>query len=514
MANKTIDMRQIRQIYRLYTQGVSKVKISKRLFLSRNTVKKYISLFKREGFDYQKLNKLSDSDLGVFLSSKEKEVPEKLQHLQSLFPAYEKELKKVGVNKTLLWREYKEQYPDGYQRAQFTHYFRQWKQSSNVVMHFEHKAGDKLFIDFTGKKLPITDKETGEITYCELFVATLGSSQYTYVEACRSQKKEDFIRCVENSLHYFGGVPQVIVSDNLKAAVTKSSKYEPTLNDTFLDFARHYETSVMPTRAYKPRDKALVENSVRIVYTRIFAPLRKEIFFDLKELNKAILEKLDVYNRYNFQGRKYSRRDLFNEVESKELYSLPSSRYEMKQYGYSTVHKNSHIYLNTDKHYYSVPYQFIGKRTRIIYSDSKVDIYYKQERLTTHERNYQHYRYSTKKKHMPSEHQFVAEWNSGKFIDWAEGIGEECRVYIIRILQKSQHPEQNYKSCLGILSFTKKVGKERLNNACKRGLEYEQFSYRLIQNILEKGLDRLDEELEEERKVPLHKNIRGGNYYQ
>ncbi len=506
-------MKQIRQIYRLYAQGVSKVQISQRLLISRNTVKKYIELFKNKRLTYKDLEQLSDSDLGNYLSSKDPEVPEKLAQLRVLFPYFEKELKKVGVTKNLLWREYKEKYPDGYQSSQFCKYYNDWKRSSAVVMHFEHKAGDKLFIDFTGKKLAITDRETGEVRECEVFVAVLGSSQYTYVEVCRSQKKEDFIRCIENALHYMGGVPQALVTDNLKSAVTKSSKYEPTLNETFLDFAEHYQTSVLPTRAYKPRDKALVENCVRITYSRIFAPLRHHVLFSLDQANIAVLEKLDVHNRTNFQGRKYSRFDLFKEVEQKELFTLPDRKYEMKYYAYGTVYKNSHIYLNKDKHYYSVPFEYIGKRVKIIYSDSEVTIFYKHEPIAAHTRNYQAFRYSTIKDHMPSTHQFVADWNPDKFINWAKGIGPECRTYIIKILEKQQHPEQNYKSCLGILSFAKKVGKQRLNNACKRGLEYEVFNYKIIQSILEKGLDKLDEDPHQDRTIPLHDNIRGKNYY-
>ena len=507
-------MRQIRQIYRLHTQGVSKLQISKRLFISRNTVKKYIELFKYKEFSYEKIKDINDSELGIFLNSNEKEPSEKLKALQSMFPYVEKELKKVGVTKDLLWKEYKEKHPDGFQSSSFCHYYNLWKQSSAVVMHFEHTAGDKLFIDYTGKKLFVTDKQTGEIQECEVFAAILGSSQYTYVEASRSQKKEDFVRSVENSLHYFGGVPQVIVTDNLKSAVIKSSKYEPTLNDTFLDFARHYQTSIMPTRAYKPRDKTLVENAVRIAYTRIFAPLRDKVFFSIEELNQAILEKLKLHNSTNFQGRKYSRGDLFKEVEQKELYELPTRKYEMKYYAVGTVHKNSHVYLNVDKHYYSVPFALIGKKMKIIYDGSTVDVYHKHEPVASHKRNYKPHVYSTIDKHMPSTHQFVSDWSEEKFINWAESIGKECREYVIRILQKNQHPEQNYKSCIGILAFNKKVGEQRLNNACKRGLEYEAFSYRNIQNILEKGLDKIEDKQENEGTIPSHKNIRGKDYYQ
>ena len=514
MANKRKDMQIIRQIYRLHAQGVSKLQISKRLLVSRNTVKKYIELFKKEEYTYQKLKELDDSELGKFLKKKEKPPSERLERLQSLFPYFEKELRKTGVTKQLLWEEYKRKHPNGYQSSQFCFHYDEWKRQSAVVMHFEHKAGDKLFVDFTGKKLYVTDKETGEVIPHEVFVAVLGSSQYTYVEACRTQNKEDFIKCVENSLHYFGGVPRAIVSDNLKSAVIKSSKYEPTLNETFLDFARHYQTSILPTRAYKPRDKALVENSVRIVYSRVFAPLRKEVFLELSDLNQAILPLLDEHNRKHFQGRRYSRYDMFKEVEEVELYPLPERKYELKQYAYSTVHKNAHIFLSKDKHYYSVPYGLIGKKVRIIYSSDQVDIYYKQEPVTTHKRDYRPHRYTTKKSHMPSEHQFVTEWNPDKFIDWAERIGESCRVYIIRILQRSEHPEQNYKSCLGVLTMAKRIGKERLENACKRGLEYEVFNYKIIQNILEKGLDRLDENDEAQMEIPLHQNIRGKDYYQ
>ena len=272
-------MQMIRQLFRLFTQGVGMSEISRRLLISRNTVKKYIKLFKEENFTLKTINEISDSDLGKFLYREEKDVPPQLKQLQELFPAMEKELKKVGVTKQLLWEEYKKKHPEGYQRSQFNHYYDQWKKASSVVMHFEHKAGDKLFVDYTGKKLYIADQETGVMEPCEVFVATLGSSQYTYVEASRTQSKEDFLTSLENALIYFEGVPKAIVTDNLKAAVTRSHKYEPVLNDTFADFVRHYGTSALPARAYKPRDKALVENSVKIVYNWIFAPLRERVFF-------------------------------------------------------------------------------------------------------------------------------------------------------------------------------------------------------------------------------------------
>lgn len=507
-------MQTIRQVFRLYTQGVSLSEISRRLLISRNTVKKYVALFRQENFTIETINEISDSELGKFLAQEEKEIPVKLKQLQELFPKMERELKKVGVSKQLLWEEYKNKYADGYQSSQFSYYFDQWKKASSVVMHFEHKAGDKLFVDYTGKKLYIADRDTGEIEPCEVFVAVLGSSQYTYVEATRTQNKEDFLTSLENTLHYFGGVPKVIVTDNLKAAVTKSHKYEPILNEAFADFVRHYGTSALPARAYKPRDKALVETSVRIVYNWIFAPLRERVFFSLTDLNTAIQAELKKYNSRHFSGRKYSRKDLFEEVEKSTLYPLANTRYEINKFAEGTVHKNSHVYLSADKHYYSVPYQLIGKKVRVIYNTLKVDVYYKQEPVATHDRCYQPNRYTTKTSHMPSAHQYVTEWNPDKFIGWAEGIGENCRLYIIRILERSKYPEQNYKSCIGVLSLSKKIGKKRLDRACKRGLEYEVFNYRIIENILEKGLDHLEEELPIDTQIPPHDNIRGKGYYQ
>lgn len=229
----------------------------------------------------------------------------------------------------MLWEEYKERHPDGYQFSQFRHWYLEWRKEVSPVMHFNHKAGDKLFIDFTRKKLTIVDKYTGELTDLEVFVCVLEASQYTYVEACETQKKEDFIRCIENVLWFYGGVPRALVTDNLKAAVTKSSRYEPKINETFSDFADYYETTILPTRAYRPRDKAIVENAVRIIYTRVFAKLRKETFYSKRAINKRISEPIGVHNNMSFRGREYTRASLFEELEISELKALPIKRYEL-----------------------------------------------------------------------------------------------------------------------------------------------------------------------------------------
>ncbi len=267
---------------------------------------------------------------------------------------------------------------------------------------------------------------------------------------------------------YFNGTPRAIVPDNLKSGVNKSSPYEPELNEDFRNFALHYGTCILPTRSRKPKDKALVENAVRIVYYRIFAELRDRIFFSLDDLNEAIWKELDKYNMVNFQGRDYSRNDLFKEVEEKELRPLPENRYEIKEYSQLTVNKNCHIWLKCDEHYYSVPFKYIGNKVKVSYSKRLVEIYHKYTRIAVHKRDYGKYRYSTVKEHMPSHHQFVSDWNPEKFINWASGIGKGTEQYIREILDRKQHPEQGYKSCLGILKHAKTHGKERLENACQR----------------------------------------------
>ena len=282
-------MSKIRQILRLYSQGRSNLQIASQTGMSRNTLKKYLKEFKESLLTFEQINELSDKDLeDLFVKPADKPLNEKLQALFSLFPSIDKELRRKGVTRHQVWEQYKQQHPGGLGLSQFKHYYALWKAQVNPTMRMEHKAGDKLYIDFAGDKLSITDPHTGEVSEVEVFVAILGASQLTYVEAVLSQQKEDFITACENALHYCGGVPAAIVPDNLKSAVTKSSKYEPVINDTFADFASHYGTVILPARSYKPRDKALVEGAVKIIYTRIYGRIGSAVYHTLEQLNAAI----------------------------------------------------------------------------------------------------------------------------------------------------------------------------------------------------------------------------------
>lgn len=515
MANNPISMIKIRQILRLHSQGCSKVQIAARTGISRNTLKKYLKEFTASNLTFDELSSLSDKDLeDLFVKPEDKPVNERLQQLFSLFPAIDKELKKKGVTRELLWEEYKKDHPDGLGKSQFKHYFAQWKAQVNPTMHMEHKAGDKLYVDFAGDKLTIVDPKTGEVQAVEVFVAILGASQLTYVEAVKTQQKEDFIAACENAMHFCNGVPAAIVPDNLRSAVTKSSKYEPLLNETFADFAEYYSTTILPARAYRPRDKALVENAVRIIYTRIYAKIRKETYTSLEALNAAILTALADHNNTFLRGRNYSRRQQFEDIERVALMSLPPLRYEFKQHLYATVAKNGHIGLGPDKHYYSVPYRFIGRKVKVLYSRHSVEIYFNYERIALHKRTKSPYNYTTEPDHLASAHRFVSEWTPEHFTSWAANIGEDVKLYILKILDRKQHPEQAYKSCVGILGFAKKVGHDRLIKACQRALGYGAYNYKTIQKILEKELDKTDAPDETDQlKMPFHDNIRGENYY-
>jgi transposase len=516
MAGTSITMNKLRKVILLHTEGKSKRFISSYLQLSRNTVKKYISRFVGLRLTVDDIASIEDRELAILiLSEQEKELPPRIEAAYTFFSYAEKELKKTGVTRLQLWQEYRVLDPQGFGRSTFYEQFKRWQLKSSVspTMHMDHKAGDMMFIDYAGKTLQIVDPVTGEVQQVQFFVAVLGGSQLTYAEASMSQKKHDFIKSVENALHYFGGVPKGIKPDNLRSAVTKSDRYEPKINDTFLDFSDHYDTTILPARSRKPKDKSLVELMVKTLYTRVYSPLRNETFHSLAELNQAVWEQLEAHNRACFTGRAYSRRALFDEIEAHTLGVLPQERFEIKKQSIVKVIMNGHACLGEDKHYYSVPYQHIGKKVKLVYSNNTVEIFYKYDRIASHPRIKSKFNYSTKKEHLASAHQFMTDWTPQRFINWAATIDKDVELYIIRVIEKKKHPEQAYKSCMGILSLHKKVGSERLIGACSRGLDYELYGYKPIKNILEKGLDRIHDHNEPD-KLPSHDNIRGKDYYQ
>ncbi|WP_209332970.1 IS21 family transposase [Lunatimonas salinarum] len=507
-------MSNLKQIIRHRDNGMALQTISKTLGIARNTVKKYLQLIDSKGLGYDELLVKSDEELDALLADPDQKSDQRQQEIESFLPYMESELKRTGVNRWVLWGEYRLKHPDGYSYSQFCDIFKQWRIGLSASMRIEHVPGDKLYIDFTGDKLCTVDPVTGEVTDLEVYVATLGYSQYSYVEAIPSQRKEDLIAVTENAVHYFGGVPKALVPDNLKSAVTKADRYEPVINPDFLDFANHYGCTVFPARSRKPQDKSLVEKTVSIVYSRIYAPIRNKVYHDIKTLNADIWHYLEIHNNTPFQKRPESRKELFDRDEKDALGPLPSERYEIKQFKYATVTKTSHISLGPEKHYYSIPYRFIGKKVKVVYSLSYVSVFHDGDRIAFHKRNMKERGYTSVKDHMPSTHRFVSGWNPDFFLNWAKGIHPEVRHYLQVILDSYPYPEQAYKSCLGILGYDKKAGRERLVNAVKRAKHYNTYNFSVITRILNSGMDTIPFDTETKPDKPAdHENIRGAENF-
>jgi transposase len=518
MANNPIGPFMLKEIIRLKIQGYSHKKISSIIGKSRPVIIKYVKAIEASGFSYAELQIKTDWEIHELFENNKSQIlgNQNTNHpqLTNFFSYGEKELLKPGVTKQELWEEYKIKNSESISYSRFCFHFKKWLKNNDSYMPIEHKAGDKLYVDHAGKKLRIVDPDTGEIHEKEVFVATLGASQQTYVEACDSQKLPDYLKVLENALHFFGGVPACIVPDNLKSAVTKPCKYEAEVNKHLLNFANHYDTVIMPARSLKPKDKALVEGAVKIVYTRIYSKIRNQVYHSLEELNTAIAIHTKDYNNINFQRKDYSRNDVFVDLDKPALKALPTTLFELKDYRQSTVQKNSHIYIAKDKNYYSVPYIYVGRKVTVIISLRTIEVYSNHQRIAFHTRLTKSYQYSTLNEHMPPTDRFLNELSIEKIIKMAKEIGASTTTYIQKVLDNHSHQEQNFKSCIGILSLSKKAGNDRLENACKRAIAYDVFSFKTIQNILAKGLDAEDEEEKNTLHIPEHDNIRGRKYYQ
>lgn len=515
MANQIISMTKLKKFLKLSLEGKSQRQIRVLTGMSRNTIKKYREVIQTHPLSARELLKLSDKELYSIVYPASEDKPEH-DMLYSLFPQMDVQLSRVGVTKLMLWEQYKENYPDGVQYSQFCEHYRRYEKSQQITCVLEHKAGDKMMVDYAGKKLHLTDPQSGEKRPVEFFVAILPCSQYTYAEASYTQQTPDFLHCLGNALQWFGGVPQAIVTDNLKPSVNRSSKYDPEINHSMADFATHHDTAVLPTRARKPKDKALVESAVNILYTRVYAPLHDKVFYSLADLNKAIRELVTKHNQQNFQGKMTSRQQQFESMEKDTLKELPRSPFELKRYCLAKVHPNCHVLLGEDKHHYSVPYQYTGKKVEIGYTSQTVEIYYKYERIAVHQRTRVQFRYTTNESHLHPRHRFYQNWSEEYFMRQGMKTGPHTHRLMEQIFLQCKHPEQGFKTCQGVLQLAIKHGKERIEQAALICLEYDHVSYRKLDRILtvygDDFLSRDDNEL-----PPLvieHGNVRGHSYYQ
>ena len=514
MAAKQLDIMKIKQLVLLKSKGVSNRKAAGQISADRNIVNLYVRQLESSGLSYDELLSMDEHELKKLFPTKEAVYIERYQDLHKLFPHYHNELKKPGCTRKRLWLTYKQEHMDHYSYSQFCQLFSDWQENKDVSGKLFHIAGDKLLVDFTGKKLSIVDKSTGEITEVEVFVALLPCSSYTYVEACMDQSRESLVNVVCNALHYFGGVPKCIVTDNLKAAVSRASKYEPVLNKTFRDLGLHYNCVINPTRTYSPKDKAMVEGAVKLVYQRIFYEISKMTFFSLGDLNKQIRIFLERYNSFKMETTQVSRAKQFINLEKEYLSPLPGQPYQIKYYNRAKVQKMGYIYLSERKNYYSVPYRYISKRVEVQHTSKTVEIYYNKQRIATHAKSYKKGEYVTLKDHLASTHQYYLSWSREFFVKKAAQIGINTATYIGKLIDQQQYPEIGYKRAQGIVNgLVSTYSGERVETACQRALEYHTCSFRTVEYILKNRKDQ--EQLAEkiEHKINPHKNLRDASNY-
>ena len=508
---REISMRKIMEILRLgLTRSLSNREIARSLCVSHATVAKYITLAGKTGLTYDKAKDMDDSVLLSFLE-KDKAPLQKKVYPDPDWNYICAELRKKGVTLELLWQEYKNIYPDGYQHTQFSEHYRRWKIKLSPSMHQIHKAGEKMFVDYAGHTVPIYDRLTGAIIQAQVFVAVLGASNYTYSEATHDQSLPNWIGSHVRAFEYFGGVTDAIVPDNLKSGVSKASRYEPDINPTYHDMAVHYGTVIMPARAGKPKDKAKVEAGVQIVERWILASLRNRKFFSLSELNLAIRELLAKLNEKPFKKLAGCRKEWFERIEKPVLMKLPEAPYIFAEWKKSNVNIDYHIDVNG--HYYSVPYLLSRQRMDVRYTANTVEIFFKGNRVASHVRNDTRGRHSTINEHMPKSHREYLEWSPSRIISWAKTIGVSVAVVVETILNARGYPEQGYRSCLGILRLAKRYSPERLEAACKRAIAIRGCRYKSIESILRNGLDKYLLPDKSPQPVVLHENIRGGGYF-
>ena len=424
------------------------------------------------------------------------------------------ELRRKGVTLALLHIEYLERHPDGYAYTQFCGYYKRWRGQQKRSMRQRHRAGEKLFVDYSGKKPEIVDPRSGEVREVELFVAVLGASNYTYAEATESQQSADFIASHVRTFEYFGGVAELLVPDQLKSGVTKACRYEPGLQRTYEEMAEHYGIAVLPARPRKPKDKAKVEVGVQVVQRWILAVLRHETFFSLAALNARIRSLLDRLNYRPMRTYRASRRELFLRLDQPALRPLPAQPFAFAEWKFAAVNIDYHVEL--DGHYYSVPHALVGEKAELCFTAQTLEVYCRGQRVACHLRSGQRGRHTTDSAHMPRSHQKHMAWTPSRLIHWGESVGEATGALVAAILADRPHPEQGYRSCLGILRLGKRYGNDRLEAACARARRVRARSYRHVESILKNGLDRaepIDARRNPQPSLPLHDNVRGSAYY-
>ena len=507
-------MRKIKEVLRLlWVCDLGQRQISRSTGVSKTTVGNFERRAKRAGLTtWDAVEKMDDTDLEDLLFTES----EPARGTEFVVPCWSKihtEMQRKGVTLSLLWDEYKQLHPvDGFQYSRFCDLYQQWRGKLDLSMRQVHLAGEKLFVDYSGQTMQVVDPSTGEVREAEIFVAVLGASNYTYAEATWSQSLPDWISSHVRAFSFFGGVSEIVVPDNLKSGVDKPCRYEPDVNATYHELAVHYGAAVIPARVRKPKDKAKVEVGVQIAERWILACLRNRMFFSLEELNTAIAELLERLNDRPFKKLSGTRRSRFEGIDKPALKPLPAKRYEYADWSKARVGPDYHV--EVDGSYYSVPYELVKTQLETRATATTVEILHKGKRVASHQRSIRKGQYSTVPEHMPRSHRAYAEWTPERIVSWASKSGPSVVEMVKRVMESRAHPQQGFRSCLGIIRLGKTYGSDRLEAACRRGLAIGAQSYKSIASILKQGLDSkpLDEHQSAHEPID-HGNVRGPRYY-
>ena len=507
-------MRNIRELLRLHLgEGLSRRQAAIAAGMPYATAADHLARARRAGLGWPLPDELDDGQLEARLFvPPSARPPTELRPIPDWVEVHH-ELHRKGVTHQLLWLEYRERHRDGFGYSWFCQTYRSWRGRLDLVMRQEHRAGEKLFVDFAGMTLPITDPDTGEVWQAQLFVAVLGASNYTYAEALPSQGLPHWISAHVHAFTFFGGCAAIIVPDNLRSAVTRPHRYEPDINPTYAEMAAHYGCAVIPARPYKPRDKAKAEQGVLLAERWILAALRHRTFFSLAEANTAIVERLRWLNERPFKKLPGSRRSMFESLDRPALRPLPARPYEYAEW--KTAKVNIDYHLEVDRHWYSVPHQLVGQHCDTRLTAAVVEVFHRGRRVASHRRSGKQTRFTTEPAHMPESHRRHAAWTPGRIVAWAERSGPATGELVTVIMASRPHPEQGFRSCLGIMRLGRRYGEDRLEAAANRALAIRAHSYRSVESILKTGLDRQPLPGDEPAMtISDHANVRGPAYYE
>ena len=508
MAKERISMRHLREILRLRKQfGLSPRKIGQSCGIGRTTVQEYLQRFEESGLPWPLPVELNDDELTKKLfPSKNKVSIKPMPDFKDLVI----EMSKPNMNFMVLWEEYKQDNPDGYQYSQFCRLFSEYIDARKYSMVQIHKGGEKAFVDF-GEGLSYTDMITGQVVKTRAFVFVWGASLRMFACCTHDEKIHSWVNAHTDAVEYFGCCPRITVPDNLRSGVSKACRYEPELNISYAAWAEYYNTAIIPARVRRPQDKSLAEIGVKIVKRWIFVRLRHRQFFSLAEINQAILELLEILDNKIIKSRGKSRKQLFLELDKPNSLPLPGQPYQFSEWKKAKAGINYHVLF--DNHSYSIPYTYAKQELEIKATDRVIEIYRKNERICIHKRSYIKNGYTTAKAHMLESHRKYLEWTPERIIQWAERYGQSVKISVKTIIEKKYFPEQAYRSCLGIISLEKKFSSKRLDAACKRALEHHSCTYHSIKRILERNLDLIEDKPTVTEKIQ-HENIRGSEYYE